>query len=60
MNSLSVPDTAALLRIAIDEKTMSRLYRIGVVRPDNEVEDLCSALSFLAEIVVKHGLRLSR
>jgi hypothetical protein len=56
----SASSIAARLRISIDELTMSRLYNLGVIRPATEVEDLLSALPFLAEAAMKHGLRLSR
>jgi hypothetical protein len=50
---------AALIRIAITPATMSGLYRIGVVRPAHESEDLATALARLTLLAETHGLRVA-
>jgi hypothetical protein len=55
-------DIAALIDLAIDRATMSRLYMLGLLSVDDEAEDqaeaLAEALSTLSRIAVDHGIRV--
>lgn len=55
-----IEQLAALVRVAVTHETMRELYRMGVVRPEQEAEDLASALARLTCAAVNHDLRFTR
>lgn len=55
---------AALIRVVIDRATLDRLYKLGLIRADDDLEEqaeaLATALSRLSQEALAHGVQIRR
>jgi hypothetical protein len=47
---------AALIRIVVSPETLAQLYRLKIVRPATETQDLLDALERLTSMVAARGV----